>query len=209
MLGRHVAGIDICLWCIFCIPISFGSALTQLTTASPWQFISHYRARAAQRNWKPQKVFCWLKLCHTGDLCWMWFPRPCQSWPLTTFLVGSVEWMLQTCAGEGTNSWGWCGRQAHLYASGLQRASGECSIKVTNRWALSSPDVMTWLIYEHFLEGQGRPYQDHQHSANWWCFAHHQEGRVGRFFFFMKGQDGPLSLSHRCWSSSGSLPFLS
>ena len=22
-----------------------------------------------------------------GGLCWMWFPRPCQSWPLTTFLV--------------------------------------------------------------------------------------------------------------------------
>ena len=27
-------------------------------------------------------------------------------------------------------------------------------------------------------EGQGRSHQDHQHSANWRCFAHHQEGRM-------------------------------
>ena len=42
------------------------------------------------------------------------------------------------------NSWGWCGRQAHLYASGLQRASGECSC-CGKSMSIVVPAWMSWL----------------------------------------------------------------
>ena len=206
MRGRHVAGIDICLWCIFCIPISFGSALTQLTTASPWQFISHYRARAAQKLETAESFL----LTQTVSHGWSVLDVISKAMPKLT--IDDVScWKCGMNASNlcrwGTNKVAACSFELECFWAACQilevdvagkrifmrvdfNVPQESVVVVANRWALSSPLGCHDLTHLRAFLGRTRPTLPRSPTLSELMVLCPPSRRPGWTIHFMKGQDG-------------------